>query len=47
MAKYIIREREREKEGCAQESIDETKNGIYKWILFKYRRHCCKKLNTK
>ena len=25
MAEYIIRESEREKEGCAQESIDETK----------------------
>ena len=25
MAEYIIRESEREKEGCAQESIDKTK----------------------
>ena len=30
MAEYIIRENEREKEGCAQESIDETKNRILK-----------------
>ena len=30
MAEYIIRESEREKEGCAQESIDETKNRILK-----------------
>ena len=30
MAEYIIREREREKEGCAQESIDETKKRILK-----------------
>ena len=30
MAKYIIRESKREKEGCAQESIDETKKGILK-----------------
>ena len=30
MAEYIIRENEREKEGYAQESIDETKNRILK-----------------
>ena len=30
MAEYIARESEREKEGCAQESIDETKNRILK-----------------
>ena len=30
MAEYIIRESKREKEGCAQKSIDETKNRIWK-----------------
>ena len=30
MAEYIIRECKREKEGCTQESIDETKNRILK-----------------
>ena len=29
MAEYIIRETKREKDGCVQESTDETKN----WIL--------------
>ena len=30
MAEYINRESKREKEGCSQESIDETKNRILK-----------------
>ena len=30
MAEYIIRESEREKEGCVQELIDETKSRILK-----------------